>query len=98
MKIYWSPLAMERISEIAAYIALDNLTTATAWVNEIFDTTEKLLDFPKIGRIVPELQNQKIRELLKGNYRIVYKIENKRISILTLRHGKQILPIKELTE
>lgn len=96
MKIQWSPLAIGRVTEIAEYIALDSPIIANKWVNEIFDTTEKLLDFPEIGRVVPELQDQTIRELLKGNYRVIYKVEIGTISILTVRHGRQILPIEEL--
>jgi len=96
MKIQWSPLAIGRITEIAEYIALDSPIAANKWVNEIFDSAEKLLDFPEIGRVVPELQDQTIRELLKGNYRVVYKVEKGTISILTVRHGKQILPVEEL--
>ena len=98
MKIQWSPLAIERMTEIAEYIALDSPIAANKWVNEIFDSAEKLLDFPEIGRAVPELRDQTIRELLKGNYRIIYKTEICIISVLTIRHGRQILPIEELHE
>ena len=96
MKIQWSPLAIERVTEIAEYIALDNPMAADKWVNDIFDSTEILSDFSKIGRVVPELQDQTMREILKNNYRILYKIEINTISILTVRHGRQILPIEEL--
>lgn len=48
------------------------------------------------GRIVPVINKTEFRELLFGNYRIVYKIEKNRISILTVRHGMQILPVNEL--
>lgn len=96
MKIQWSPLAVERVTEIAEYIALDSPMAANKWVNEIFDSTEKLSDFPNIGRVVPELKDQKIRELIKGNYRIIYIVEEKGISVLTVRHGRQILPVDEL--
>ena len=96
MKIQWSPLAIGRVTKIAEYIALDSPVAANKWVNEIFDSTEKLSNFSEIGRVIPELQDQTIRELLKGNYRIIYKIEMSVISILTVRHGRQILPIEEI--
>jgi plasmid stabilization system protein ParE len=51
-----------------------------------------------MGRIVPEIGNSKIRELIFGNYRIIYRFEKKRISVLTIRHGKQILPIEDILE
>ena len=96
MKIIWSPLAIDRASEIAEYIARDKQSTAEKWVNTIFPKVEKLRSSPEIGRIVPEIRNGQFRELIYGNYRIIYRIEKKQISILTIGHGKQILPIDEI--
>lgn len=96
MKIIWSPLAVDRASEIAEYIAQDNPTAAENWVNALFTHVEQLKKFPESGRIIPEINNYFIRELIYGNYRIIYRIEEKRVSILTIRHGKQILPIDEI--
>ena len=96
MKIIWSPLAVDRASEIAEYIAQDNPTAAENWVDAIFAHIEQLKKFPESGRIVPEINNTFFRELMYGNYRIVYRIEEKRVSILTIRHGKQILPVDEM--
>ncbi len=96
MKIIWSPLAISRVSEIAEYIAKDNLLAAEKWANNIFDLVEELSEFPEIGRTVPEIKNKIFRELISGNYRIIYKYENTQILILTVRHGKQILPIEDI--
>jgi len=96
MKIIWSPLAIDRASEIAEYIAQDKPSAAEKWINTIFSKVEQLRSSPEIGRIVPEIRNEQFRELIYGNYRIVYRIEKKQISILTIRHGKQILPINEI--
>ncbi len=51
-----------------------------------------------MGRIVPEIKSGKFRELLYGHYRIGYRMGKKQISILTIRHGKQILPVDEILE
>ena len=96
MKIIWSPLAIDRASEIAEYIARDKPSAAEKWVDKIFLKVEQLRSSPEIGRIVPEIRNEQFRELIYGNYRIIYRIEKKQISILTIRHGKQILPINEI--
>ena len=85
MKIVWSPLAIERIREIAVYI------------NTVFKTVQKLHKFPNIGRIVPEVNRNEIQEIIYKNYRIIYRLEKNRISILTVRHGKQIPPEEELS-
>jgi toxin ParE1/3/4 len=96
MRILWSPLAVDRVSEIAEYIAQDNPTAAEKWTNTIFSKVEQLKSFPESGRIVPEINHQKIRELIYSNYRIIYRIEEKQLSILTVRHGKQILPADDI--
>ena len=96
MTIIWSPLAIDRVSEIADYIAKDKSSAAEKWIDTVFSKVEQLESSPEIGRIVPEINNSQFRELIYGNYRIIYRIEKKRISILTIRHGKQILPINEI--
>jgi len=96
MKIIWSPLAIDRASEITEYIARDKPSAAKKWINMVFSKVEQLKSSPEIGRVVPEIRNDQFRELTYGNYRIIYRIEKTQISILTIRHGKQILPIDEI--
>ena len=97
MKIIWSPLAIDRASDIADYIARDKPSAAENWVNTVFSKVERLASAPEIGRIVPEINDSCFSELIYGNYRIIYRVEKKQISILTIRHGKQILPIDQIT-
>ncbi|MCI5123508.1 MAG: type II toxin-antitoxin system RelE/ParE family toxin [Candidatus Electrothrix sp. AR5] len=97
MKIIWSPLAVDRVAEIAQYISSDNPTAARNWIKTVFAEVELLKSSPKIGRIVPELKQEDFREVILGNYRIIYRVEKKSVSILTIRHGKQILPVEELS-
>ena len=96
MKIIWSPLAVERAAEIAEYISRDNPTAAKKWVDTVFSKVDQLKSFPESGRIVPEIDSKDFRELIYGNYRIIYRVEKTQVSILTIRHGKQILPIDEI--
>lgn len=97
MKLVWSPLAVERASEIIDYIVQDKPLAAEKWIQTIFAKVEHLRLNPEIGRIVPEINDRQFRELIYGNYRIIYYIGAKQISILTIRHGKQVLPIDEIT-
>ncbi len=53
MEIEWSPLAIERVIEMAEYIALDKPDVALQWASDIFDSTDKLKEHPRLGRIVP---------------------------------------------
>jgi toxin ParE1/3/4 len=96
LKITWSPLSVDRVTEIAEYIASDNRKAANDWIDTIFGLVERLKLFPRSGRIVPELNEDTIRELILGNYRIVYRIELKQISILTVRNIRQILPESDI--
>jgi toxin ParE1/3/4 len=96
MRIIWSPLAVERTAEIAEYISRDNPTAAKKWIDAIFSKVLQLKSFPESGRIVPEINNKNFRELIYGNYRIIYRLEKIQVSILTIRHGKQILPLDEI--
>ena len=97
MRISWSPLAIDRALEIADYIAKDKSSAAEKWIDTVFAKVEQLKSSPEIGRIIPEINDSQFRELIYGNYRIIYRIESKQISILTIRHGRQILPINEIS-
>lgn len=63
MRIVWSPLALERVKDIAQYIAEDKPSAAVEWVDGIFDTVERLSDFPESGRVVPEVGGRLWRAL-----------------------------------
>ncbi|GMV90224.1 MAG: hypothetical protein AMXMBFR82_00020 [Candidatus Hydrogenedentota bacterium] len=97
MKIAWSPLALERVEEIAAYIARDNPDAAVRWVEELFDRVEQLNAYPASGRVVPEIAVPRIREIAYGAYRVLYSVST-RIEILTVRRGSQILRDEDVRE
>jgi len=96
LKITWSPLAAEQVRDIASYIALDKSSVAEQWIDKMFDSVEPLIDFPKSGRVVPELQINSIRELVQGNYRVIYKIQDNSISVLTVKSYRQQLRSDEI--
>lgn len=91
MKIIWTELAVEKLEEYADYIALDKPMAALNWAESIQNSVNKLKKFSQIGREVPEIKRADIRELVEGNYRIIYRIEEKYISILTIRHSRRLL-------
>ena len=76
MKVEWSPLALDRVTDIARYIANDNPGAAARWVNELFDSVQRLGDFPESGRVVPEVGVRRIRELIFGAYRVIYSVKD----------------------
>jgi plasmid stabilization system protein ParE len=96
MRISWSLLSIERIQEIADYIARDNISAANDWIDATFKKVGQLKTAPEIGRVVPELKRNDMRELIHGNYRIIYSYSKSSIAILTVRHFKQLLPREEI--
>lgn len=96
MKIVWSPLSLDRVTEITKYIVIDNPQAANSWIEELFNSVDQLRSFPRSGRKVPELSEDPIREIIFGNYRIIYRIEVQQISILTVRNIRQILPESDI--
>ena len=96
MKIIWTQTAIDRLSEIYDYIKSDSQLNAQKWVSSVLEKILNLSELPNIGRKVPEINSQGVRELIFGNYRIIYKIINENIILLTIRHFKQMLPIDEI--
>lgn len=97
MKVVWSPLALQRVQEIALFIATDQPKAAAKWVDNLFASVERLQEFPNTGRIVPELNTRSIREVIFGAYRVFYRVRND-VEILTVRRGSQLLRLDELEE
>jgi len=97
MKIVWSPLALERVEEIAWHMAEDNPDAALRWVDDLFAKAGRLAESPESGRMVPEVGSPRIRELISGAYRVIYSLSTQ-IDILTVRHSSQLLRLSELDE
>ena len=57
---------------------------------------QKLKDFPQSGRMVPEAEDPVIREVILGNYRIVYRTHKELVEILTIYHGARLLNPRDL--
>ena len=90
-KINWAYEATADLEALAEYIARDSAFYASAFVQEIRDASRSLNEFFERGRIVPELGSSNIRELFVREYRLIYSIEESRIVILGLIHGKRDL-------
>jgi plasmid stabilization system protein ParE len=91
MKVAWSYVALGNLIETNKYIASENPEAARKVINDIFEAGNKIKTFPEKGRIVPELRRKNIREIFCYEYRIIYRIETKRIFVLTVLHIKQLL-------
>lgn len=94
VRIDWNEHALEDLKEIREYITRDSKNYyANLFVKKIYDAVQKLKDFPEIGRIVPEINNSSIREIIFQNYRIIYRTMIEYVEILTIIHGSRLLRI-----
>lgn len=93
MKLIWTRESLENIIEIENYISQDNPSKAVEFTDLLIEKCEYLIDNPEIGRIVPELSDPQIRELIVKNYRIVYRHIDEEIHILTVFEGHRLLPL-----
>jgi toxin ParE1/3/4 len=96
-RLNWTDLSIEDLVSIAEFISKDSTKYAVIQIRRIRERAKILKEQPFLGRIVPETQNESIRELIHGNYRIIYRIiSNDRIDILTVHHSARILKIELL--
>lgn len=72
LKVVWSPEAIEDLESIAEYIGRDSEFYARAVATKIVEVIRSIETFPWIGRVVPELEEEKIRERFVYSYRVVY--------------------------
>jgi toxin ParE1/3/4 len=86
MLIEWSNLALDDVQDIHDYIRKDSPYYANLFVELIFQTTDRLSDFPKSGRVIPECDHENWREVVVGDYRIMYIIKPENILILAVMH------------
>jgi addiction module RelE/StbE family toxin len=88
VKIKWTNFALQDLNEIAEFISNDSVRYAQMTVKYLFESPAILKSHPKAGRIVPKFNEENLREMIRGSYRIVYRIVDKnRIDILTIRHS-----------
>ena len=97
VKLVWTELSTEDLKEIFDYIAKDSVRYASITVSKIYNRAQDIIDNPYLGRIVPEINEKVIREVISGNYRIVYKIVNEfQVDILRVYHSARLLKADRL--
>lgn len=88
-KVIWAYAAEEDLEAAASYIHRDSPVYAASFVDRALEAGRSLNEFAERGRIVPELRDSSIREIFVYSYRLVYRIEDDRISIVALIHGRR---------
>jgi addiction module RelE/StbE family toxin len=90
-KIVWTTQSRDDLRAIKAYIARDAPRTAELFVRRLIKSTERLRRSPLAGSIVEELRHRDVREILHGNYRIIYRAGKNVVEILTVYHAARLL-------
>ena len=98
MKVVWTAQAWEKLLEIEAFIAEDAPRAAAKLVDRLIARADDLARHPDRGRRLPEMPGSGIRELIVGNYRIVYRRESQVIEVLTVFEGRRFLRREEIPE
>ncbi|MGH2587168.1 MAG: type II toxin-antitoxin system RelE/ParE family toxin [Dehalococcoidia bacterium] len=95
--VVWGARARNDLASTAEYIAQDSPRAARAWMTRVIRATERLQDAPLSGRIVPEYDEHEIRELIVGNYRIIYRVTALGVEIARVWHGARSLTRDSIT-
>ena len=91
VKLIWTEFALEDLRLVHEYISTDSKHYADRFVEKIMNRVDQLESFPKSGRVVPEFNLESIRELIEGNYRIIYKISATHVAIIRVHHAARQL-------
>ena len=90
-EVIWAEPALQQLDAIAEYIALDNPVAANHLVQDVFDKTERLADFPQSGRVPPELPNSVYRKVVIPPCRLFYREDGKQVLVLyVMREERQL--------
>jgi addiction module RelE/StbE family toxin len=96
-RIAWHPDALTDIDDISSYIALDSPSHAKDFAQRLFASAERLRRFPKSGRVVRELDREDVREIIVGDYRMIYRLRPDEVEVDYIVHGARLLTPEDLT-
>lgn len=96
--VRWTHRAATDLIAIGEYIAADNPTAARRFVEQLRRRARDAARVPLAGRLVPEIRRTDVREVILGNYRIVYHVAKRGIEVLTVFEGHRLLPNGVLPE
>ena len=90
-RVIWTREAVEDVEAIKAYVARDSVRYAALLAERIVAAVGRLESFPESGRVVPEVGDAGLREVIHGTYRIVYRIQAESIQVVTVHHVARLL-------
>lgn len=92
VKVIWTDTAIQDLNDIGDYIAKDSERYAEITIHRLFESVDILEDYPKAGKMVSEFEDELLRELVRGSYRIVYQIINDfQVEIMTVHNCARLI-------
>lgn len=91
VRIIWTKRSLTDLQDVADFISKDSKKFAKLTVEKLIETAKLIEENQLIGRIVPELNQQDIREIITGNYRIIFDTNENYSNILTVHHCSRSL-------
>ncbi len=96
IRVFWTEPALEDVQEIRAYIARDSPCYARIVAERIFGAVEQLHLHPFSGRVVPEIGQHTLREVIEPPYRIVDRVRPELLEIAAVAHSARQFPTDDL--
>ena len=90
-RVIWTRQAIEDVEAIASYVGRDSPRYAALLEDRLVAAVEQVGQFSESGRIVPEIGEATLREVVHGNYRLVYRLGSETVEIITVHHGARLL-------
>ncbi len=86
--IHWPPRGKTRLLGCMRYIAEESQDWPTVinWGDRVYEAVEHLAKFPESGSIVRELNRDDIRQVVVGDYRVIYRVKRKTPEVISVRH------------
>jgi plasmid stabilization system protein ParE len=96
MRVEWSDFARDDLDELVHYISRDSAFYARLFGEKVVLATRRLEEFPESGRMIPEADDQALREIIVQGYRVMYRLETDRVLILAVMHGRRDVERQEV--
>lgn len=90
-ELIWTEFALEDLKSIHEYISIDSKIYANRFIDKLISRVDQLTENPMSGRIVPEYSVITLRELIEGNYRIIYQVNFESVAIIRVHHAARQL-------
>ena len=94
MKVTWTNRALKHLLDIYEYIAQGSPMFAKQTIDSLTRRSEQMGNYPQSGRVVPEYETDDIREVIEGEYRLIYRIKANQIDVIAVLHSRRHLTLE----